>query len=104
MQLWPANEKAFAAILAAASSRSASAATMTGVALPSSRLTRFFGARSRNFQPTGPDPVNVIAVTRSSSISTSPISDAEPTTTFSQPGGRPASSSSSARRSAESGV
>ncbi len=43
MQLCPANEKAFAASRVAASSRSASAATMTGVAFPSSRLTRLRG-------------------------------------------------------------
>ena len=46
----------------------------------------------------------MIALTRSSSRSTSPISAAEPTTTFTQPAGRPASSSSSASNSAESGV
>ena len=55
-------------------------------------------------QPTPPEPVNVISFTRSSSTSTSPISDADPATTFSQPGGRPASSSSEARKSADSGV
>ena len=104
MQLWPANEKAFAASLVAAASRSASASTMTGVALPSSRLTRLRGARSASFQPTAPEPVNVIARTRSSSTSTSPSSEAGPTSTFSQPGGSPASVSSSASRSAESGV
>ena len=48
--------------------------------------------------------MNVITFTRSSSTRTSPISDEGPTTTFSHPGGRPASSSSSARSSAESGV
>ena len=52
MQLWPAKEKLFAASAFAAASRSASAATITGVALPSSRLTFFFGARSFSFQPT----------------------------------------------------
>src|SRR3954454_23769821 len=104
MQLWPANENAFAASFWAAPSTSASAATTTGVALPSSRLTRFFVARSFSFHPTGPAPVNVIALTRSSSTSTLPISDAGPTSTFSHPGGRPASSASSARKSADSGV
>ena len=91
MQLWPANENAFAASRVATSSRSASASTITGVALPSSSLTRLRGARSASFQPTSPEPVNVIARTRSSSTRTSPISDAGPTSTFSQPGGRPAS-------------
>ena len=62
------------------------------------------GARSRSFQPTSPEPVNVSARTRSSSTSTSPISAEGPTSTLSHPGGRSASSSSSARRSAESGV
>src|SRR5712691_6771475 len=83
---------------------SASAATITGVELPSSSFTRFRGARSWSFQPTSPEPVNVISFTRSSSTSTSPISDAGPTRTLSQPAGRPASCSSSASSSAESGV
>ena len=104
MQLWPAKENAFAASRVAASSRSASAATMTGVALPSSRFTRLRGARSRSFQPTPAEPVNVMSATRSSSTRTSPISLAGPQTTLSQPDGRPASSSSSARSSADSGV
>ena len=77
---------------------------ITGVALPSSSLTRFLGARSASFQPTAPEPVKVSALTRSSSIKTSPISEAGPTRTFSQPGGRPASVSSSASSSAERGV
>ena len=45
-----------------------------------------------------------MSVTRSSSTRTSPISAAGPTRTLSQPGGSPASCSSSASRSAESGV
>ena len=55
-------------------------------------LTCLRGARSFSFQPTSPEPVNVSAATRSSSTSTSPISDDEPATTLSQPAGRPASS------------
>src|SRR4029450_7756609 len=46
MQLWPANEKACAASLDAASSTSVSAWTITGVAFPSSRSTFFRLARS----------------------------------------------------------
>ena len=82
----------------------ASSQTIAGVAFPSSSFTRLRCARSAIPQPTSPEPVNVISLTRSSSTSTSPIAAAEPETTFSQPGGRPASSSSSARNSAESGV
>ena len=104
MQLWPANENAFAASFSATRSMSASASTITGVALPSSSVTRFFGARSRIPQPTGTEPVNEISLTRSSPTRTSPISALGPTTTLSQPGGRPASSSSSASKSADSGV
>ena len=74
MQLWPANEKALPASRAAASSRSASASTITGVALPSSSATCLRGARSFSFQPTSPLPVKVSAATRSSPTSTSPIS------------------------------
>ncbi len=62
------------------------------------------GARSRRPQPTPLEPVKLISFTRSSSTSTSPISPALPTRTFSHPGGSPASVSSSASRSAESGV
>ena len=104
MQLWPAKLNALAASLAATSSRSESAATITGVAFPSSRLTRFRGARSRIPQPTSTEPVNEMRRTRSSATSTSPISLAGPHRTLSQPGGSPASVSSSARSSAESGV
>ena len=46
----------------------------------------------------------MISFTRSSSTRTSPISAEGPTRTLSQPGGSPASVSSSASRSAESGV
>src|SRR5256885_1938104 len=104
MQLCPAKANAFAASCAAAVSTSASAATMTGVEFPSSSLTRLRGARSCSFQPTSLDPVNVIMRTRSSSTSTSPISEAGPTRTVSQPSGRPASCSSSASSRAERGV
>ena len=86
------------ASFAAALSTSASAATITGVELPSSSFTRLRGARSWRPQPTSLEPVNVISLTRSSPTRTSPISDAGPTTTLSQPPGSPASSSSSARK------
>src|SRR6266511_2476785 len=95
---------AFCETFVAAVDTSASAATISGVALPSSRFTRFFGARSFSFQPTPLEPVNVISLPRSSSTRTSPISGAGPTSTLSQPGGSPASSSSSARNSADRGV
>ncbi len=103
MQLWPANENAFAASFAAVPS-GASAQTIAGVALPSSSFTRLRCARSASPQPTAPEPVNVISFTRSSPTSSSPIGAAGPATTFSQPGGRPASSASPARKRAESGV
>ena len=85
-------------------SSGASAHTIAGVALPSSSLTRFVWARSARFQPTPPEPVNVISFTRSSATISSPIAPAEPTITLTQPGGRPASTSRLARNSAESGV
>jgi hypothetical protein len=104
MQLWPANEKPCVAVAVAAASMSASRSTISGVELPSSRLTRLRGARSRRPQPTPLEPVKVSTLTRSSSTSTSPISAEGPTRTFSHPGGSPASVSSSARSRAESGV
>src|SRR5689334_9320834 len=103
MQLWPANENAFAASRAAASS-GASAQTIAGVALPSSSRTGLRYARWASPQPTSPEPVKVISFTRSSPVRTSPISEADPVTTLSQPAGRPASEESSASRYAESGV
>ena len=102
MQLCPANENAFAASLAAVSG-GASPQTIAGVALPSSSFTRLRCARSAIPQPTAPEPVKVISLTRSSSTRTSPIAPAEPETTLIQPGGRPASSSRFARKSADSG-
>ena len=74
------------------------------MALPSSSFTRLVWARSARFQPTLPEPVNVISLTRSSATISSPIAPAGPTTTLIQPGGRPASSSRLARKRAESGV
>ena len=105
MQLWPANENAFAA-------QRGGGVLDVGVGLDDHRrrvpelevdpLARraLADAPSRP----APEPVNVISATRSSSTRTSPISADGPTSTFSQPGGSPASCSSSARKSAESGV
>ena len=104
MQLWPANENAFAASRVAAAAASALSSTIAGVAFPSSSFTRFRAARRARSQPTSAEPVKVTSLTRSSSTIASPISLAGPTTTFSQPAGSPASSSSPARKSAESGV
>ena len=104
MQLWPAKENAFAAHRAAASSTSASAATMTGVALPSSRLTRLRGARSRSAQPTPAgagerDQLDALVLDEHVADRRGrPDEDVQPA------GGSPASCSSSARSSAESGV
>src|SRR5690242_5154354 len=103
MQLWPANENAFAASFETVHG-GASQHTIAGVALPSSSFTRFLCARSAMFQPTPLEPVKVISFTRSSSTSTSPIAEAEPETTLIHPGGSPASSSRPARKNAESGV
>ena len=88
----------------AALSRSASASTISGVELPSSSDTFFLWARWRMPQPTCDEPVKVIILTRSSSVSTSPISPERPTITFSQPAGWPASANARASNSAESGV
>ena len=88
----------------AALSRSASASTISGVELPSSSDTFFLWARWRMPQPTCDEPVKVIIFTRSSSVSTSPISPERPTITFSQPAGWPASANARASNSAESGV
>ena len=77
---------------------------MSGVEFPSSRFTFLRAARARSFQPTSDEPVNVISLTRGSSIRTSPISLDFPTMTFSHPAGWPASANACARRSAESGV
>ncbi len=96
MQLWPAWEKAWSSALSAAVSQSPSAWTISGAVEPSSRLTCLRGAFARMPQPTGGEPVKVIAPIASFSTIALPTSDPDPLTTWSQPSGRPASSRISA--------
>ena len=65
MQLWPACEKAWSFALSAAVSQSPSALTISGAFEPSSRLTFLWGTLLRIPQPTGAEPVKVIALVSS---------------------------------------
>jgi len=78
---------------------------MFGDLPPSSSVTRLScsPARAAIWRPTGVDPVKAILSTPGCSTSSAPVSPS-PVTTFSTPSGRPASSASSASRSAVSGV
>ena len=93
-----------AASFCAAVSRSASASTITGVELPSSRATSLRGWRWRMPQPTGGLPVKEIIGTSGWLTIALPTVPPPPTTTDSAPSGRPASRSVRASSSAESGV
>src|SRR5687767_3291294 len=76
---------------------------ITGLLLPSSRFTFFFGAAALIAHPTSREPVNVIIATSSCSTrrwATRPLHG----TTLIHPAGRPASSNTSARAWAHSGV
>ena len=78
---------------------------MFGDLPPSSSVTRFSAlpALAPISRPTAVDPVNAILSTPGWSTSAAPVSPS-PVTTFSTPAGMPASSASSPRRSAVSGV
>ncbi len=91
MQLWPACEKACSLALSAAVSQSPSAWTISGAFEPSSRLTFLWGTLLRIPQPTGAEPVKVIARVSSCSTIALPTSEPGPGMTLSQPSGRPAS-------------
>src|ERR687898_375092 len=89
----------------AAPRQSPSGSMMTGLLLPSSRLTFLRAARSRIPQPTSGEPVNVIIATSRCITSGSPTAAPPPVTTLSHPRGRPHSSINSvARAIADSGV
>ena len=88
-----------------ARSRSASGRMMLGLLPPSSRVTRFserphFSPISR---PTTVEPVKATLSTPAWSTSAAPVVPS-PASTLSVPSGKPASSASSPRRSAVSGV
>src|ERR671912_690688 len=105
MQDWPAWLKPATLSFAAAPRQSPSGSMMTGLLLPSSRLTFLRAARSRIPQPTSGEPVNVIIATSRCITSGSPTAAPPPVTTLSHPGGRPHSSINSvARAMADSGV
>ncbi len=104
MQLWPAWEKAWICALSAAVSQSPSSLTISGAFDPSSRLTFLWGTRERMSQPTGAEPVKVIARVSSCSTIAFPTSPPGPQTTLSQPSGTPASTRISASLIAEIGV
>ena len=104
MHDWPACVKPEPASLRAASSRSASAFTITGVELPSSSATSLRGWRWRIPQPTGGLPVKEIIGTSGWSTRALPTVPPPPGITDRKPSGRPASASVWASSSADRGV
>ena len=89
MQTWPVWAKAWIWALSAAASQSPSSLTISGALEPSSRFI-LCGAMGRMPQPTGAEPVKVIAPTSGCSTIALPTCEPGPGTTFSQPSGRPA--------------
>ena len=92
---------------ASAASMSASSNTTFADLPPSSKLTgvRLSAAARMIARPVALSPVNVMRCTRGSRVSASPTSSGpNPCTTFSTPGGRPASSASSPSREAVIGL
>ncbi len=90
----------------AAASTSASAKTMFADLPPSSSVTRLIvaAADAAIEAPTSVDPVKAILPTSGCSTSRCPQVRPGPTTTFTTPGGTPASARSRAKRTAVSGV
>ena len=105
-QSWPALPNTAPGAAAAAAGRSASAKMMFGDLPPSSSVTRLIvsAAPVAIWRPTSVEPVNAIFATSGCSTSRCPQVRPGPTTTLTTPSGRPASSASSAKRSAVSGV
>src|SRR4029450_5325502 len=94
MHDWPAWLKPATLIFAAADDQLPSGSMTTGALLPSSSPTFLVAARARMPQPTAGDPVNVIMATSGCSTRWLAVAP-EQGTTFSQPAGRPHSSTSS---------
>ena len=105
-QSWPALSKTAYGADAAACSMSASPKITLADFPPSSRVTRLIvpAAPCITSFPTSVEPVNPIFATSGCSISRCPTIEPLPTRTLTTPSGIPASSTSSASRSAERGV
>ena len=105
-QSWPALSKTAYGAAAAAFSRSASSKTTFADLPPSSSVTRLIVAAAPCMipRPTSVEPVKPIFATSGCSTRRAPTTEPLPTSTLSTPSGIPASSASSASRSAESGV
>ena len=103
-QTWPESSYCPAALRAAAS-RSQSAKTISGPLPPSSPVngTRLRAAETPIARAVSGEPVNEIRRARGSETSAAPISSPMPCTTFSTPGGKPASSARSASSEQASG-
>ena len=106
VQTWPEAPQTPIAAAAAASSRSASLKTMNGLLPPSSRLTGLTRAAAAAWiaLPVATEPVNEIASTSFAATTPAPTTSPRPWTTLNTPGGIPASSASSAIRTAAIGV
>ncbi len=87
-----------------AASRSASSKMMLGALLPNSRDSRFrLPAEAWTMpRPTSVDPVKAILFTPRCAAKVAPITEPRPVSTLTTPGGKPASSISSPRRTTAS--
>ena len=107
-QTWPALPVMAPAIIAASLSRSgASSNTSCGLLPPSSSVTGFGPCSAQAAMIAAPvrvEPVKVILAMRGCRLSASPVTRPSPCTMLKMPGGTPASTASSARRSTENGV
>jgi hypothetical protein len=105
IHVWPAFpvNTAIAVTPYAAASRSASSNTMLADLPPNSKCNGFSvgAARSEMMRAVSAEPVKLMRPTRGSRTSASPASSPSPATMFTTPGGMPASSRSSPKRSNE---
>ena len=106
VQTWPWLKKIAAAAPRTARSTSQSSSTITGDLPPSSSDTRFMSSTAARpiSLPTSVEPVKAILSTPGCATSAAPAVSPRPVTTLTTPGGKPASSTSSPRRNAVSGV
>ena len=106
MQVWPVAANTPATTPPAAASRSASANTMCGDLPPSSKETRARceAAPAITARPVEVAPVKATLSTPGCATSGAPASSPKPVTTLKTPGGKPASSTSSANSSVEAGA
>src|SRR5215470_4059608 len=106
MQVWPVAANTPATIPLAAAARSASGKTTCGDLPPSSSVTLLMlsAAALATARPVAVEPVNATLSTPGCAASAAPVPRDRPVTTLTTPGGNPASATSSANPSVETGA